>query len=216
MSTLSRFLAAAALMASAVIYGTDVFCAIVQRPALAQVSDRALTSVMGRVHEYGDRRLPLPGALGITAAAIAGHAAAAVAAATAVTAQAMWLIIYVRASAPVNRALTQPPWPDTSRPTPAPSSRGGIPLSRPAPSCRQRPPPRCAPRSLSPRGSPTYPYRPVATEAISRRPAAASPDQLGRRRLLAYRFSRSSPEDRRAPGGQIDETRGGTGSLPVL
>jgi hypothetical protein len=47
MSTLSRFLAAAALMVSAVIYGTDVFCAIVQRPALAQVSDRALTSVMG-------------------------------------------------------------------------------------------------------------------------------------------------------------------------
>ena len=110
MSTLSQFLAAAAIMASAVIYGTDVFCAIVQRPALAQVSDRALTSVMGRVHEYGDRRLPLPGALGITAAAltaaIAGHAAAAVAAATAVTAQAVWLIIYLRVSAPVNRALT--------------------------------------------------------------------------------------------------------------
>jgi hypothetical protein len=89
-STLSHILAAAALMASAVIYGTDVFCAIVQRPALAQVSDRALTSVMGRIHEYGDRRLPLPGALGITAAAlatvtaaIAGHAAAAVAAAIA-------------------------------------------------------------------------------------------------------------------------------------
>ena len=112
-STLSHILAAAALMASAVIYGTDVFCAIVQRPALAQVSDRALTSVMGRIHEYGDRRLPLPGALGITAAAlatvtaaIAGHAAAAATAATAVTAQAVWLIIYVRASAPVNRALT--------------------------------------------------------------------------------------------------------------
>ena len=113
MSTLSRFLAAAALMASAVIYGTDVFCAIVQRPALAHVSDRALTSVMGRVHEYGDRRLPLPGALGITAAAlaaitaaIAGHAAAAATAAAAVTAQAVWLIIYLRISAPVNHALT--------------------------------------------------------------------------------------------------------------
>jgi len=112
-STLSQFLAAAALMASAVIYGTDVFCAIVQRPALAQVSDRALTSVMGRVHEYGDRRLPLPGALGIAAAAlaavtaaIAGHAAAAATAATAVTAQAVWLIIYLRISAPINRVLT--------------------------------------------------------------------------------------------------------------
>ena len=113
MSTLSHILAAAALMASAVIYGTDVFCAIVQRPALARVSDGALTSVMGRVHEYGDRRLPLPGALGITAAAlaavtaaIAGDAAAAATAAAAVAAQAVWLIIYLRISAPINRALT--------------------------------------------------------------------------------------------------------------
>ena len=60
MNTLSYILAGVALMAGAVIYGTDVFCAIVQRPALAHVSDRALTSVMGRVHEYGDRRLPPP------------------------------------------------------------------------------------------------------------------------------------------------------------
>jgi hypothetical protein len=113
MSILSHVLAAAALMTSTVIYGTDVFCAVVQRPALARVSDRALTSVMGRVHEYGDRRLPLPGALGITAAALAavtaalaGHAATAAAAATAVTTQAVWLIIYLRISAPINHTLT--------------------------------------------------------------------------------------------------------------
>ena len=71
MTILSQILAAVALLASAVIYGTDVFCAIVQRPALAQVSDGALTSVMGRVHEYGDRRLPLPGVIGLIAAALA-------------------------------------------------------------------------------------------------------------------------------------------------
>jgi hypothetical protein len=113
MSVLSQILAAAALLASAVIYGTDVFCAIVQRPALAQVSDGALTSVMGRVHEYGDRRLPLPGVIGLVAAVlaaitagIAGHVVAAVAAAVAVAAQVVWLVIYLRISAPVNRALT--------------------------------------------------------------------------------------------------------------
>lgn len=84
-----------------------------QRPALAHVSDRALTSVMGRVHEYGDRRLPLPGALGITAAAlaavtaaIAGNPGTAAAAGTAVAAQALWLIIYLRISAPINHTLT--------------------------------------------------------------------------------------------------------------
>ncbi|HEY1324486.1 MAG TPA: hypothetical protein VGF32_29775 [Streptosporangiaceae bacterium] len=113
MTILSHVLAGAALMAGAVIYGTDVFCAIVQRPALARVDDGALTSVMGRVHEYGDRRLPVPGALSVIAAALAavtaalaGHAAAAAAAGAAVAALAVWLIIYVRISAPVNHTLT--------------------------------------------------------------------------------------------------------------
>jgi hypothetical protein len=110
---LSHVLAGVALMAGAVIYGTDVFCAIVQRPALAGVDDRTLTSVMGRVHQYGDRRLPVPGALSLIAAALAavtavlaGHAAAAAAAGAAVAAMAVWLIIYVRISAPVNHTLT--------------------------------------------------------------------------------------------------------------
>jgi hypothetical protein len=112
-TTLSQILAAIAIMSCAVIYGTDVFCALVQRPALAHVDDRALTSVMGRIHQYGDRRLPAPGAVGIIAAAagavtaaIAGRAVAAAAAAIAVAVLAAWLIIYLRVSAPVNRALT--------------------------------------------------------------------------------------------------------------
>ena len=113
MTILSHALAGTALMAGAIIYGTDVFCAIVQRPALARVDDGALTSVMGRVHEYGDRRLPVPGALSVIAAAaaavtaaLAGHAAAAAAAGAAVAALAVWLIIYLRVSAPVNHTLT--------------------------------------------------------------------------------------------------------------
>src|ERR1700689_2603546 len=106
MNTLSQILAAAALLASAVIYGTDVFCAIVLRPALAQVSDGALTSVMGRVHEYGDRRMPLPGVIGLTAAAVAAITAGIAGHAVAVAAQVVWLGIYLRISAPVNRALT--------------------------------------------------------------------------------------------------------------
>jgi hypothetical protein len=35
-------------MATAVVYGTDVFCALVQRPALVRVDDATLTSVMGK------------------------------------------------------------------------------------------------------------------------------------------------------------------------
>jgi hypothetical protein len=112
-STLSHILAAVAVMGCAVIYGTDVFCALVQRPAVAHVDDRTLTSVMGRIHEYGDRRLPVPGALGTTAAVlaaitagIAGRPAAAAAAAAAAAVLAAWLIIYLRVSAPINRTLT--------------------------------------------------------------------------------------------------------------
>jgi len=113
MNILSHALAGIALIAGAVIYGTDVFCAIVQRPALARVDDRTLTSMMGRVHEYGDRRLPVPGVLSVIAAAltvvtaaIAGRAAAAAAAGAALAALVVWLIIYLRISAPVNRTLT--------------------------------------------------------------------------------------------------------------
>jgi hypothetical protein len=36
-----------AVSGTAVVYGTDVFCAMVQRPALARIDDRALVGVMG-------------------------------------------------------------------------------------------------------------------------------------------------------------------------
>ena len=61
---ITRAAALIAVLSTAVVYGTDVFCAIVLRPALALVDDRALVVVMGRVHRYGDRRMPVPGVLG--------------------------------------------------------------------------------------------------------------------------------------------------------
>ena len=66
---ITRAAALIAVLGTAVVYGTDVFCAIVLRPALASVDDRALVAVMGSVHRYGDRRMPVPGVLGIVAAA---------------------------------------------------------------------------------------------------------------------------------------------------
>ena len=102
-----------AILSAAVIYGTDTFCALVQRPALARVDDATLTAVMGNVHRFGDRRLPVPGMLGTiasaTACVLAAMAGRAVASATAGAALALlvtWLLIYVRVSAPINRALT--------------------------------------------------------------------------------------------------------------
>ena len=102
-----------AVLGTAVVYGTDVFCAMVQRPALALVDDGALVAVMGYVHRYGDRRMPLPGVVGMVAAAASAALAAASGrwtmaslAATALALLLVWLVVYIRVSAPINRQLT--------------------------------------------------------------------------------------------------------------
>ena len=69
MTLLAQLAALVAILSTGVVYGTDAFCALVQRPALARVDDETLTAVMGNVHRYGDRRMPAPGILGVIAAA---------------------------------------------------------------------------------------------------------------------------------------------------
>lgn len=102
-----------AVLGTAVVYGTDVFCAMVQRPALARVDDAALLAVMGNIHRYGDRRMPVPGALGVVAAVISavfaaasGHRMQAGAAGVAVVLLLVWLVLYLRVSGPINHRLT--------------------------------------------------------------------------------------------------------------
>lgn len=76
MELLSRTAALVAVLGTGVVYGTDVFCAMIMRPALAHIDDNTLVTVMGHVHRYGDRRMPVPGLLGIVAAAISSATAA--------------------------------------------------------------------------------------------------------------------------------------------
>jgi hypothetical protein len=110
---IATLFALVAVLSAGVVYGTDVFCAMVQRPALARIDDRALLAVMGNIHRYGDRRMPVPGVLGLVAAAIsavfaatAGRWTQAVAAGVAVGLLVAWLLIYLRVSAPINHQLT--------------------------------------------------------------------------------------------------------------
>jgi hypothetical protein len=110
---IARVAALIAILGTAVVYGTDVFCAIVLRPALASLDDSVLVTVTGHVHRYGDRRMPVPGALGIAAAAtatvtaaIAAHWPAAIAAGVALVGLLVWLLLYTQVSAPINRQLT--------------------------------------------------------------------------------------------------------------
>jgi hypothetical protein len=101
-----------AVMTTGIVYGTDVFCALVQRPALARVDDAALAAVMGNVHRVADQRMPVPGILGLAGsaaacllAAVAGRSVASAAAGLALVLLVMWLLLYVRISAPINRTL---------------------------------------------------------------------------------------------------------------
>lgn len=114
MIELAKILALIAVLGTAVVYGTDVFCAVVQRPALAVVDDRALVAVMGNVHHYGDRRMRVPGVLGGVAAiasaalfAVAGQWPQTITAVCAVAILLAWIVLYARISAPINRQLTQ-------------------------------------------------------------------------------------------------------------
>ena len=110
---IAKLFALVAVLGTGVVYGTDMFCAMVQRPALARIDDRALLAVMGNIHRYGDRRMPVPGVLGLLAAATSAVVAAtagrwtqAVAAGIAVGLLMVWLLIYLRVSAPINHQLT--------------------------------------------------------------------------------------------------------------
>ena len=114
MLTASLALAALAALAAAVVYGTDVFAALVLRPALAALDDGVLTQAAGRIHQYADQRMPLPGAVSVIAAAastlaagIAGHALQAAVTGAALIALLVWLALYIRIAAPINRALTE-------------------------------------------------------------------------------------------------------------
>jgi len=77
MNAVTTIAAVTGVLAAGIIYGTDVFCALVQRPALAQLDDTTMAAAMGRLHQYGDRRLPTPGVIGILAAVTATATAAA-------------------------------------------------------------------------------------------------------------------------------------------
>ena len=144
------------VLACGIIYGTDVFSAIVLRPALGLVDDRTLVSTMGRVHDFADWRLRVPGIAGIGAAiagtavlALAGHLGATIAGTIAVAALASWLTIYARISAPSTPSSRPPLNEENFRLMPGCFSNAGTASSRPVPGCKCWPSWRCAPCSFT-------------------------------------------------------------------
>ena len=113
MRTLIEILAGLAILANGVIYGTDVFGAIVLRPAIAAVDDRTLTQLLGHIHRIADRRLKaitIAGLITTVATAVlsaaSGHWVSTAAGILATLALIIFIGIYNRVSKPVNTTLT--------------------------------------------------------------------------------------------------------------
>jgi hypothetical protein len=113
MTLLIQILVTVSILANGVIYGVDVFAALVQRTVLTFVDDAALTSVVGHGHRIADKRFPPIGISGLVSAVLAavaagihGRTTSCVAAVVAALALVIWLGIFARVSSPVNKALT--------------------------------------------------------------------------------------------------------------
>jgi hypothetical protein len=113
MPTLIEILSGLAILANGVIYGTDVFGAIVLRPAIAAVDDRTLTQLLGHIHRIADQRLRNITVVGLfisvataAVAAASGHWVSAAGGALAALAVIIFIGVYNRVSKPVNTMLT--------------------------------------------------------------------------------------------------------------
>jgi hypothetical protein len=67
MLLLTDFLLILAILSTGVVYGVDIFFAVIGRRALAQSSDAAIADVMGHLHEVADARMPVFGITGMLA-----------------------------------------------------------------------------------------------------------------------------------------------------
>jgi hypothetical protein len=56
-----------AVLGTGVVYGVDVFFAVIGRRALAGSSDATIAEVMGRLHQVADARMPIFGVIGLLA-----------------------------------------------------------------------------------------------------------------------------------------------------
>lgn len=108
-----QIIAAVAVLANAVVYGTDVCGAIIMRSVYRKLDDATVTVSAGWGHYYGDKRMPVIGVSGVVTAVltllialVAGQTGAAVAAGITVAALLTWLAFYVRVAKPINTQQT--------------------------------------------------------------------------------------------------------------
>ncbi len=100
-----------AQLSTSVLLGTDVLFLVVGAPALEKSQAGAATQVMGQMHYFGDRRMPIFGAAALVSSSVLAwlewwrHHSPAYGAVSA--ALLVHLIIYLRFSQPINKIQTQ-------------------------------------------------------------------------------------------------------------
>jgi len=99
-----------AIVATAVVFGTDVFFALVGKKAATKSKDTSIADVMGHFHEVADARMPVIGATAIVSTLlqvlIAGfHTIQAQLAALSLVALLIHLTIYLTVARPVNNVM---------------------------------------------------------------------------------------------------------------
>lgn len=100
----------AGLISTAVIFGTDMFFLTVGRSALRLASQSAATEVMGFIHLFGDKRMPIWGILAMLSNLLlilfsgSGHRAFYL---LSLSMLVLFLVIFDRFSKPINRLQTE-------------------------------------------------------------------------------------------------------------
>jgi hypothetical protein len=110
MTTIATITAIIGILTIAVTYGTDTFAALAITPAGRASKEASVADFMGNIHRYADRRMPVPGVIALLATlatAILGTTLIAhISAAAALLVLILWMVLYTRIAAPINRALT--------------------------------------------------------------------------------------------------------------
>ena len=98
------------LMSTAVIFGTDMYFLTVGRPALRLASPSTATEVMGLLHLFGDKRMPIWGVLAILSnllLALLGTSEQRAFYLLSLSVLILFVVIYSRFSKPINRLQTE-------------------------------------------------------------------------------------------------------------
>lgn len=100
----------AAIVATAVVFGTDVFFSVVSKKAVAKSKDESISDLMGHFHEVADVRMPMFGVTSIIATflqvVVAGlQTVQGQLATVSLMALLTHLLIYLTVSKPVNKIM---------------------------------------------------------------------------------------------------------------